>query len=100
MQSTDIIDAVNTALRSTRIRQAELAAFCRVTQGHVSKVLTRQTSLSNRMKADLADWLLGIEAPAASAGSELDRAIERLLDAPEEKRMHILHILSSLSELI
>lgn len=100
MQSTDIIDVVNAALRSARIRQAELAAFCRVTQGHVSKVLARQAPLSNRMEAGLADWLLTVNRPAASVGPELERAMERLRDAPEEKRMHILHILSNLSELI
>jgi transcriptional regulator with XRE-family HTH domain len=100
MQSTDIIDAVNTVLRSTRTRQRELAAFCGVTQGHVSKVLSRKVPPSSGLETDLADWLVKANSAAAPAGLELEEAMRRLRNAPEEHRMHILHILTNLSELV
>jgi len=100
MQTTDIIEAVNVTLRSTRTRQSALAAFCRVTQGHISKVLARQVTLSAGMEQDLAAWLATVNGSPSVAGSEMEQAVERLRGAPEEKRMHILHILSSLSALI
>ena len=100
MQSTDIIDAVNTVLRSTRTRQRELAAFCRVTQGHLSKVLSRKVQPSARLEADLVDWLAKAKSAEVQAGSELEEAMRRLRDAPEEHRMHILHILTNLSALV
>jgi poly(3-hydroxyalkanoate) synthetase len=100
MQSTDIIDAVNAVLRSTRTRQRELAAFCRVTQGHVSKVLSRKAQPSAGLQADLEDWLTKAKHAEAPAGSELEEAMRRLRDAPEEHQLHILHILTNLSALV
>lgn len=100
MQSTDIIDTVNAVLRSTRTRQRELAEFCRVTQGHVSKVLSRKVPPSAGLEADLADWLVKADSTATASGSELEEAMSRLRNAPEEHRMHILHILTNLSALV
>ena len=101
MQSTDIIDAVNDVLRRTRTRQRELAAFCRVTQGHVSKVLSRKVSPSSRLEADLADWMVKVNSEVlAPASSDLEEVVRRLRNAPGEHRMHIMHILTSLSALV
>jgi transcriptional regulator with XRE-family HTH domain len=100
MQSTNIIDAVNAVLRGTRIRQRELADFCRVTQGHVSKVLSRKVPPSPRLEADLKDWLVKVNGTGAPASSDLEEAMSRLRNAPDDQRMHILHILTNLSALV
>ncbi|MBB4041654.1 transcriptional regulator with XRE-family HTH domain [Microvirga flocculans] len=94
----DILRQVRGRMQALRLTQAEVAKACRVTQPHLSKLLSGKIKMGRKTAAALSEWLARSELPAEENG-ELRRIVEGLMAAPPEKRMQIMQLLRAVQQI-
>lgn len=92
--STEVLQQVRERMLALRLTQESVAKACRLSQPHLSKVLSGKISPGRKTRLVLESWLART-APEASGGEadELGRIIHELLAARPERRMQIMQIL-------
>lgn len=93
MPRENLIAEINSHLMRSGQTQVDLAQACRLSQGHLSKVLAGKVRLAPKTEMALRTWLSKADQAATCSEDELRRAIERLASASESRRMHILQLL-------
>ncbi|WP_445682726.1 helix-turn-helix domain-containing protein [Radicibacter daui] len=57
MTMTDLINELEAARQARRISQAEVAGDLGISQGHYSKIVARNVTLTRKMSLRMSDWL-------------------------------------------
>jgi len=92
--STELLQQVRERMSALRLTQEGVAKACRLSQPHLSKVLSGKIAPGRKTKLVLERWLARA-SPEASGGEaeELARIIYELLATRPERRMQIMQLL-------
>lgn len=86
----DLILSVEEARRAQRMSQATVARALVVTQGHYSKVTSRQVPLSDKLAGRMEVWLgESVNAPVGDAAA---RRIHELAASIRKECMELMHL--------
>ena len=88
-----LLAKVNLRRAGLGITQARLAATCGINQGHLSKVLAGKLKLAAKTEAALSAWLAETSDDVAGESTEIHDIVERLAQAPLDRRMQIMQLL-------
>ncbi len=92
-----LVCRVNAEMRDRGLTQDQLSAECGISQGHLSKILKGETQAGRACVHRLRAWL---DRGARNIAQELrDLALE-LEQAQPERRMHFMHALDGLRQLL
>lgn len=101
MASPSLIDAVQRQMQELGVTQIELAMACRLSQPHLSKVLTKKVKLATKTEQRLARWL---EASGdVSEGSSHDfvhSLAARMEHLRPARRMQFMELLKAIERVI
>ncbi|MBB4039857.1 transcriptional regulator with XRE-family HTH domain [Microvirga flocculans] len=97
MKSTvpaELLQQVRERMLALRLTQESVAKACRLSQPHLSKVLSGKIAPGRKTRLLLERWLARA-APEASGGEAeaLERIIQELLASRPERRMQIMQLL-------
>lgn len=76
MSDDDLVASVKFRCQMTRVTQVELARRLHLTQGHVSKIMSRKVSLSDKARVRLEQFVQDCEPPtlpSQTPSTEIER---------------------------
>lgn len=106
MASAGFIEEILAQMAALNVSQSALARACRLSQPHLSRVLSKQLKLAPKTRAKLEAWLARSDVSRASTGGsaptreELENLIERLSSSSPDKRMQIMHLLRAIEAIV
>lgn len=92
--ATEFLQQVRERMIALRLTQESVSKACRLSQPHLSKVLSGKVAPGRKTRLVLENWLARTAAEAAGGhDEELVRIIHGLLTARPDRRMQIMQLL-------
>ena len=105
MANTDLLNQVLAQMARLGTTQVELATYCRLSQPHLSKVLSHKIKLATKTSEKLTVWLANSDRVPSAVGRQeaveyVHQFTQRLAELRPNKNMQIMQLLNAIEQFI